>query len=180
MGITIEDGAGSGKQAKVNDDLQLLTRAIIESGFEFTSEDKGLSFAWASGTYDPDAGDTILLVKNTSTTRTLHINQIWISTDTDTRVVVHLPSADVTVAGTTVTGTNLNTTSGNVADASAARDETGNTQGVFVWTGEVMAATNPTVIELDGALILGTNKSIGVDFVAATTAGDVTIFGHYE
>jgi len=180
MGFRIENGKGGQYEAEVNSKLQLSTKAIIETEAGFISESDGLTFSWANATYDPDAGDTILLVKNTSTVKNLFIDSITISTDTETIVQVHLITADVTVAGTTVTGVNLNTTSNNVADASAAADETGNTQGGIIWAGEVQAASDPYHIDTQGAIILGQNKSIGVDFVSATTAGNVVITGHYK
>jgi hypothetical protein len=180
MGILIEDGKGKGNAAEVNADNQLVVKAVVESEIEFESRTDGQGYSWVSGTYDPDAGDTILLVKNTSTTKVLLIDKIYISTDTETRVIVHAPTTNVTVAGTTITGTNLNVISANVADATAARDETGNTQGALLWSGEVQATSDPYVIDFGSALILGTNNSVGVDFVAATTACDVTIVGHYK
>lgn len=179
MGLTIDDGKGSGSSAEVTTDNLLKTFAVTETEFEFSSDVKGKAFAWASGTYDPAAGDTILLVKNTSTSEELHIDAIWLSTDVDTRVVIHMPTTNVTVAGTTITGTNLNSQSGNAAAASAARDETGNTQGDIIWSGEIMAAEGMTDVSLGGALILGQNASVGVDFVANVAACDVTIWGHY-
>ena len=133
MGLQIEDGKGSGNNVEVNSDKQLVVLAITKNELKFVSQNKGLAFSWASGTYDPDAGDTILLVKNTSATKELHIKSITLSCDTETRAVVHLPTTDVTVTGTTITGTNLNAASSNVAEASAAKDETGNSQGNIVW-----------------------------------------------
>lgn len=177
--MQLEDGKGRGNVAEVNDDNQLVTNGVIVTHLHFNSEKNGISFSWSSGTYDAAAGDTILLIKNTSTTKDLHIHQIWLSTDTETRVVVHVPATEVTPAGTTITGSNLNTTSAIVAGASAKRDETDNTQGNIYWAGEIQAATNPLMIDFEGALILGQNESIGVDYVADVAACDVTILGHY-
>ena len=181
MGLILEDGKGKGNQAEVNSDNQLTVKAVIETEIEFNSEAKGGAYAWASGTYNPATGDdTILLVKNTSDTLNLHIDTVWLSTAVDTRVVIHLVTADVTLAGITIVGTNLNTNSSNVAPASAIRDETGNTQGTIIWSGEIFAASQPQVIEWDGAVILGKNISIGVDYVTDPTACDVVIIGHFN
>jgi hypothetical protein len=178
--MTVIRDPDTSRGSNVTTDGAQLVQAITESGLEFISERKGLSFSWASETYDPDAGDTILLVKNTSSTLDLHIDNVWLSCDTDTRVVIHLVTADVTVAGTTITGINLNTGSTAVAEASAARDETGNTQGSVIWSGEIYAAGPPVEVDFRSAVILNTDKSIGVDFVSASTAGDVTIMGRYK
>ena len=180
MGFQIVDGTGNGTVAEVNKDNQLATMSVIETEFEFVSKKRGLSFSWSSGTYDAAANDTILLIKNTSSNYNLHIDGIWLSTDTETRVVIHVPTTEVTPTGTSVTGTNLNINSSNVAEATAIRDETNNTQGNIVWSGEIQATGEPFFIDLAGALILGTNDSIGVDYVADVAACDVTITGHFQ
>jgi hypothetical protein len=180
MGFIIDDGAGKNGSAQVNSDQRLNVEAVTETEFEFVSKIKGQSYSWSSGTYDPAAGDTILLVKNTSSTKSLHIDGIYLSSDTETRVVIHVPTTDVTVTGTTITGTNWNTGSSNVAEASAARDETNNSQGSIIWSGEIQAANDPLNIDFSGALILNTNASVGVDYVADVAACDVTITGHYQ
>jgi hypothetical protein len=74
-------------------------------------------------------------------------------------------------------GTNLNTASSNVADATAKSKETNNTQGNII--GTVWLAVDRNIrIPLDG-VILGKNKSIGVDVVADTSESAVTIIAHY-
>jgi hypothetical protein len=110
----------------------------------------------------------------------LHIDGIYLSSDTDTRAVIHVPTSEVTVTGTTITGFNLNTSSANVAEAEAARDETNNSQGNIVWSGEIQASSDPIYIDFSGALILNTNDSIGIDYVADVAACDVVIAGHYQ
>lgn len=181
MGLILEDGKGRGNQAEVNSDNMLAVKAVTQTEIDFVSDEDGNAYAWASGTYNPGTGDdTILLVKNTSDSLNLHIDTIWLSTAVDTRVVIHLITADVTLAGVTVVGTNLNTTSSNVAPASAIRDETGNSQGDIIWSAEIFAASQPQAIQFDGAVILGKNISIGVDYVTDPTACDVTIMGHFN
>ena len=138
----------------------------------------GQAYSWANVTYDAAANDTILLVKNTSTTHNLHIDQIWCHGDTTTTVAVFWASG-VTPAGTTVTGVNLNTTSSNTAEATAKGDETGNSGGSNVWVGSI-PADNATPVLISSGLILASGYSIGVDY--ATDGGEalVTIIGHYE
>ena len=177
--VQIEDGTGTGSKAKVNADFHLLTTAGVETELSHVSKERGQAYVWASGTYDPGAGDTILLLKNTGD-KGLHIAMIWLSSDVDTRVVVHLPTTEVTPTGTTITGVNMNTGSSNVAEATAIRDETNNTQGDIVWSGEIQAAGDPFAIDLEDALSLAKNKSLGVDFVADAAACDVTFMGHFE
>ena len=179
MALKILGANGIGNEAYVTGN-RLHVDAKMTPRVGIQSRDNGSTFSWASGTYDADANDTILLVKNTSTTQNLYVTTICLSTDVETRVVIHLPTTDVTVAGTTITGTNLNTVSANVASASAARDETGNSQGNIIWSGEIQAATNPFSVEFFASIVLGQNKSIAVDYVADVAACDVNILGFYE
>ena len=120
------------------------------------------------------------MVKNTSTTQKLYINSIWLSSDVETRAVIHCPTTEFTDAGTSVTGVNWNRTSGNVAAATATRDETGNSQGDIVWTGEIAILGEPYVVRMHDAIVLGQGDSIGVDYVANAGACDVVIFGFFD
>lgn len=178
MGFKIEDGTGRGYTLKVGSDNRAAVAAVIQTEISDVSGVAGEAYVWASGTYSSSGGDTILLVKNTGDTH-VHISGIWLSCDTDTRAVIHYPAAEVTPTGTSITGTNLNTDSTNVATATAIRDETDNTQGLIIWSGEIYAASGPFYIDFQGSAILSKNKSIGVDYVAANTASDVSIMGHF-
>jgi len=151
---------------------------VKRTRLEDTSIENGLSFSWSNATYDYDAADTILLVKNTSTTHNLHIDQIWCHGDTTTTVAVFWASG-VTPAGTTVTGVNLNTTSSNTAEATAKGDETGNSGGSNVWVGSI-PADNATPVLISSGLILASGYSIGVDYTTDGGEALVTIIGHYE
>ncbi len=180
MGIQIEDGLGRGFLAQVDSEGHFVVDALTLSDMAHTSEEHGQSFTWSSGTYDPAAADTILLVKNTSTTLPLFIKGISLSADVDTRVIIHIPTTEVTPTGTAITGTNLNSTSNNAASATAIRDETNNSQGNIVWSGEIQAAGDPYFVETFGAIIIGQNDSIGIDFVADVAVCDVVIYGYFD
>ena len=178
MATQILDGTGGGHVAGVDGKNRLQTFSVVESELHDAAE-TGQAYTWASNTYDPDQDDTILMLKNTGNAD-LHITDMWISSDADTRVIVHLPTSEVTMAGTSITGINLNTGRNDVADADARRDETGNTQGDPIWTGEVFAIGDAVHIEWGGALILAKNKAVGVDFTVAATAADVVFWGFFE
>lgn len=177
----IEDGTGGGFRAQVDRKKRLRTHSVIETDLHAVSED-GDAYSWASGTYNPAAGaETVLLVKNTGNAP-LHIEGIWLSTDIDTRVQIHIPTSEVTVTAgnAVVVGRNLNTGSSNVAEASAASDETNNTQGDIIWSAEIYAVSGPFYVDFQGAVILAKNVSIGVDYVIDVAALDVTIIGFFE
>lgn len=165
---------------KVNKDGAASVVAVTETELR-NSAGNGLAYTWPSGTYSSANDDTILLVKNT-TVLNLHIDKIWLSTDTDTRVVIHLPTVTVTTpAGTAVADVNLSTNFPNDADVAVAiRDETTNVQGSVLWSGEIMAAGVPFVVDFEEAVTLAKNRSIGVDYLLAATACDVTIIGHFS
>jgi len=151
---------------------------VKRTRLEDASIENGLAFSWTNATYDYDAADTILLVKNTSSTHNLHIDQIWCHGDTTTTVAVFWANS-VTPSGTAVTGVNLNTTSSNTAEATAKGDDTGNSGGSNVWVGSI-PADNATPVLISSGLILASGYSVGVDY--ATDGGEalVTIIGHYE
>jgi hypothetical protein len=176
--MIIEDGKGTGYKAKVDLNNLLRVSAVMEPSMHFTSLEDGQVFVWSNVTYDYAAGDTILLVKNTSTDKHLHIVRVICSTDTNTQIIVHCPDC-TTPTGTAVTGVNLNRMSGNVAEAIAKADETTNSQGDIVCTRLVPANNNSECI-FDEGLILGLNDCIAVDYVTDGGSALVAIFGMYH
>ena len=147
----------------------------------------GLAFSWANATTDMAANATILLVKNTSTTHNLHIDQIWCHSDTTTVIRVHVPrdasSAVVTPAGTAVTGVCLNVAKGNMASATAMADETDNditdAATKIIWAGSI-PADNSTPVLINSGLVISSLECIAVDYVEDVAEAYVTIIGHYE
>lgn len=161
-------------------DHRLNVSARTNTRAYYRARDNGLCFSWSAATYDYDAGDTILLVKNTHETKDLHFHHILVSGDTATEVIVHRPTAEVTTpTGTAVTGVNLNGNSNNVASASAKADETTNALGSTLFSFR-MPANTPISIGLEGVISLGQNQSIAVDFVTNGAACNVTLVGYYE
>lgn len=177
MGIEIVDGKGSGRRAEVDNKHRIKTLSTQISEMHDSAAD-GLAYSWSNVTYNYDAADTILLVKNTSSTRTLEIIEIDVAGDTATEVIIHCPADVTSPTGTAVTGVNLNRTSGLTAEATAIADETTNTQANVIWRGRIAANTT---FRLEGFICtLGLNDSIAVDFVTDGGACNVTITGHYE
>ena len=176
MGIQIEDGLGTGQSARVSEN-RLETSSRMNPRIAYISRDKGDAYAWVHS-YDYDAGDTILLVSNNSTTQDLYIHKINVGSDTATKYTVHSP-AYPTLAGTSITGVNLNRTSGKTAEAEAYGDETGNTQANVLYEGHVQANEDKE-IETRADIILGYRDVIAVDLETAGTSGIVTIVGYFE
>jgi len=184
MAFQIEDGVGSGKLAKVNDENHLSVEAVTHSRFSASSDNHGTAFSWTAVSADIDTGDTMLLVANNSTTQNLHINKIYVWADVPAQFKVHVP-AYVTPAGTTVVGVNLNRTSGKVADATAMADETAN---VFAQANVITTVRNNEAtadefgqwIDYEGALILGYHQSVAVDIIGESAEFQCTITGFFH
>lgn len=177
MGIMIEDGTGGGKSVRVTEDNRLAVTARVLPRISYLSKEHGESYSW-SHSYDYSAADTILLVTNNSTTKQLYISSVAIAADTTSLYQVHCP-AYPTLAGTLITGVNLNRTSGNLADAVAYGNETGNTQANVIHRG-IALANAQLILDLSGSVILGYHASIGVDLTTAGTLAAVTILGWFE
>ena len=173
------DGANKNPAGRTDEDGLVKTVSVVESEFEYHSDVKGEAYSWNFLTYNMGVGDTLALIKNTSATKELHIDTITVSSDVESVITIHLPTTEVTPAGTAVTGVNLNTRSTNVAPATAMTDETDNSQGDIIFQTEIQAAGDPFVKDYAGVLILGQNKSVGLDGVADMGAFNVTIEGHF-
>ncbi len=145
----------------------------------YISRDTGQGYSW-TGLYNSGNGETVLLVKNTSASLVFVVTEIDVVSDAVTRVRIHLPTTNVTVAGTEITGVNLNAGSTNAAPASGWQNETGNSIGDVI-TDFLIAANTPHSETFEDGLRITQNKSIGVDVATgATTLGGATIIGYFE
>ena len=178
MPIKIEGGGIKAYTAVVDNHGKLLTKSSAKSTLATISEEEGLAFSWTNVGYSSDAGDTILLVKNTSPNKHLHITRIAASSPEPTVAVIHFP-VNASFSGTSVIAVNHNQTSGKTAEAAAFSDETVGVQGPIVGNGGLTANIGGN-INTDGSMIVGTNQCIAIDFVATSTNALVTISGYYE
>jgi len=177
--MIIQDGKGTGYSAAVNGENMLRTIAVTEPSFLHHNQEEGDAYVWDFPGYDYDAADTIMFLRNDSNTP-LYINHIYLYSDTASKVQLHLPSSPSAAAGTEVTGVNLKLQSGNVAEATAYQDETGNTQGTVMHTEYIAANGALTMLKEDGyEVVLGKNDCIAVDLVTAGTMAYGHIVGYY-
>ena len=178
--MKINDGTGGGHDARVDINKHLNTRSFTNDMAHWVSKEKGQAYIWTGDTYNYDAADTILLLRNDATDKNLIITDIWIRGDTETDADIHFTSgAAFTPTGTAVTGVNLNRNSTNTAEATCIRDETANTQGNVFLALRISADTEYHV-DTKGMVILGYHNSIGVDFVTDGGEAYVSIAGYYE
>ncbi len=162
MGFPIEDATGSAFGAEVTKENKLMVQSVTEPNFLHKNEDEKKAYVWNYPEYDNAGGDTVMFLRNDSS-EDLHVHHIYIYCSVATKAEIHAP-ASPTAAGTAVTGVNLNLKSGNVAEATAKQDETGNSQGTIIHTEYVAANTPLTLFKEDGyEVILGKNDCIGVD-----------------
>ena len=156
-------------------------RALVDSKSEFLhASEKGDAYIWTNETYNYDAADTILSVRNDHSSMNLHITKIRLHGDTETEVEVHVPNTTYTPTGTAVVGENLNRITRKTAEATAICDETGQaTQGDVVERVRIKANTD-YIIELDGALVLGHDQAVAVDYVTDGAEAHVSIWGYYK
>lgn len=181
--MIINDGAGSGRSVKVNEDNQLAVAGVVLTPLA-NATIKGNAYSWTAVSADIDAGDTGLLVCNNSLDKKLHITKVYAWADVATQFKIHCP-AYATITGTAVVGNNLNRSSKNIAEASAFADETAS---AFVAGNTVATLRNNEVgtdqfgveIDFEGALVLGYHDSVAVDLIAESGAFEATIFGYFE
>jgi hypothetical protein len=177
MGLPIEDGKGKGNVAHVNDDNQLVVRAITQPDVEFYSEIKGDAYTWNSS-YSATGGQEVISLKNTSSSKDLIIEEIIVGS-TVNQVWTLFEVTSGTAAGTTITGQNLNLGSGNVASQTAFGNAsvTGSLTGNNILFAQSLA-NEGKILDLKGALILKLGDEIAL---TANTTGTVyvTIVGFY-
>lgn len=173
----------NGHYAKVTNNNRLWIDGMAEPMMPHACRYHATAFSWTMVSYDFDAGDTILLVRNDSTTKILYIDYVWAWVKENSIIVLQHPTATFSINGTAVTGVNMNTISGVAADATAKADETGNTQGDIIDVKNDYSTQSPGVrfLDHDGIIALGYHDALGVDVVVdGGNACECTIHGYYH
>jgi hypothetical protein len=178
----IKDGKGRGYQAIVDalQELHVSSRGYTPIA---KASEEGWAFAWNAVSADIDAGDTALLLTNTSTLRKLRIGKVYLYCDVEQQFDIHLPAYSASFTGTTVTGVCLNKTINRTAEATAYADETANSQGSIITTlhsNELATDQFGILYDFEGAVILGYRDSIAVDLINEPGAFEATLLGWYE
>ena len=183
--MQLVSGGGS-SMASVNTRNQILTRSIMIPAIHEASL-LGKAYSWTAISADIVAGETALLVSNTSNLENLVISRAYLWADTACQIKVHCPAAAV-FTGTEVVGNNLNRNFANNAPAVAFADETANAfvAGNVIETVYSYLAVNAQVttsvgipIDFKDAVILGENNAIAVDTITENAAFEVTIVGYF-
>lgn len=180
MAQAIKDGKGRGFEAEVNEEQELVTRAIQESELEHASIG-GKAFSWDSAAQNIDSGDTMLFVKNTGSTTLILDRMDVIGSNVACTWTIHIGSDTTTPAGgSEITAVNLNRIfSSDAPDAIARADETAVADGTVVRQFHTAATVQATPIPMTG-FILGKGHYIQVNQETTSTSGSVTLIGHFE
>lgn len=178
MGLQIEDGKGSGKQAQVNDQNMLMVQAVTMIQPEFNSWVKAMSFSFSSS-YNATAAQVVFYLKNTDPENHLHISGIIVGSASATLWTSYVNMTG-TASGTPITPCNLNLSSSKAALAScygnaAVTGLSGGNISNYVYS----LASQSIIIPYNGGLILGYGNNISI--IAGTSAiVGVTVVGYYE
>jgi hypothetical protein len=159
------------------EDGELIVRAIVEEEIEHASG-TGDAFAWNSTNTDIDAGDTRLIVRNTSD-RILVLDRLFVHpANVVSRYTVNIGQSTTALNGTAVTAVNMNEDfATRTWDYDAADDDTNIADGTMVLP--VTCSTTETLVVPMYGLILGKNHFIQINQETESTSGQVTLFGHF-
>ena len=176
--MSIVRDPSTGKGANVNDEGELIVRAINESELEHASI-LGQAYSWHAPTADIGAGDTMLFIKNLGDTPLILDRMVIIPGNVDTNYNIHLGRLTTPPDAIDVTGINLNPNFADDADVHAVADEDAVADGSLVDVIHVLTATASFLHPLTG-IILTKGVYIQINQESESTAGAVTIIGHFE
>lgn len=179
--MTLQIAGRDGSIIKVSPTGELHTLAANMTPLAFATLE-GRAYSFANVTYDPEAADTIILIKNVHPSKNFHVCEITVSCDTATEWQAHIVTAVFTQAGTlSITPVNLNSNFGNNSRIEAFGDETANVKGAIIHPHMITVANGVSLTyNYNGALVLGPGHAFGLDTVTASTAAFASITGYQE
>ena len=173
--MQIQDGQ-TGYVAHVTEDNLLRTYAKTEDSISHESFDHESAYIW-TGSKDIDTTDSILWLRNDSTTQNLVITCISVNSNAAGSWFIYCPTG-TTADGDTITGVNLNRKSGSVALATCRTDATGATPANYIYYGSNMAS-QPVCVDFHDALVLGYLDEVAIDITTEPALAQATILGYY-
>lgn len=162
MGLTIEDGKGTGYQAEVDIRNMLHTHALIETAEHFASISGNAYNMVFSQTAD-STGSFILYIKN-QFEEDLIFKGIQLRTSQDESVQVHINMAGTPSSGQATTATNLNAGSPFQAQGifQVGNNITGLSGGSIVYPYFVKGGESSLYYRFEQDLIIPKNRVIGL------------------
>ena len=181
MGITIDDGRGTGQSAGVSitgNRLDVSSRA--DERIYYISRDNGDAYTCTSIDGGAVAGEYNFYFKNTSTTQKFYVKDIVVGSSV--LAIFKVSKVTGTGSGSAVTITNLNFTSGNVAVATVLGNGpvTGLSESAVVDMVSVEADATETM-DFHDALVLGQGDAIAVEYdTGAGGSVHITMLGYFD
>lgn len=183
----IVDGTGNKYKVKVNSSNKLETSAVVISEISENSSTHEQTFAFGTGGFITitNAGDhAVLYIKNTSTTKHLHIFDIKVSsTQANTKAKLHKTPSGGTIISDAISGSAVNINLGSTLDAPADcfKGGDGKTSTGGIVFDQWIFGSSPSTIPYDGGLIIPNKSSICL-VITTTGAAEVgaRILGFFE
>ncbi len=176
--MTLQLAGRDGSIVKVSPTGEMHTLAANMTPLAFASLE-GRAYSFSNVTYNPEALDTIIMLRNTGS-KDFHLCELTVSSDVATEWHAHLVTAAFVSAGTlSITPVNLNTNFGNSSGITAHGDETANTQGAIIHPHLFgLAGGASLTYNYDGAVVLAPGHAWGLDAVSVAAIVFVSITGY--
>ena len=191
MSFVQEDGKGRGFKAEIDESNRAVTYSIIRCDCADNSLRLGQSYEFATGAFIPlvsgVAENAIIYIKNTSTTRRLHIHELRTCGTNTIKWTLYKNDDGGTIITDENPGTkvNHNFSSSNQAEADVwAASTSGVTRSGGVWMSQHIDEEGHSESTFEGAVILGQSDSLTLTAALKTASiGQeccVRIHGYYE
>lgn len=167
MGIMIEDGTGSGKTVKIDENNRLLTYAVTRTDpLYFNDEEqtvyKAVIFVTPHSVNPSiEANTYFFYVKNTSE-KHLHINRFRHWSESNEIIDIYINVSGSPAGGTEIVPVNSNLGSGNQADGIFLKGSgiTGLSGGTLIGRSRIPSSHDIQVIDYESTLILKKNNTV--------------------
>jgi hypothetical protein len=180
-GFRIQDGSGTGREAKVTADNRLDTSSRQNPRLYYISRDDGQVYSATSHDASAAAGTYIIYLKNISTTKNIYVDEVIVG-GVETALWKLWFVTGTAAGGSVLTPTNLNKTSANAADATSRGNDsiTGLTTAGQI--GAVRSSANGHAdLSTRDSIILGQGDAIAIEYDTGTTGiAEAEIVFYYE
>ena len=169
--MIIQDGAGTGRSARVTEDNRLQVMSNVANRIYFNSRDEQESFSITCADSGPVAAEYTLYIQNNDSSNDMVIDEFW-TWATDADVVwklSHVTGTSATAA--LITPVNCNLASAKLAPATVrggAGGVTGLTPVNVIWQWHNGAVNSTIPILSYGVLRLGPGQAIAFEYDAGT------------
>ena len=187
MGIMIEDGTGSGKTAKIDENNRLLTYAVTRTDPLYFNEEeqtvfKAIVFVTPHSVNPSIEENTYFFyIKNTSE-EDLHINRFRQWSESNEIIDIYVNVSGTPVGGTEVVSVNSNLGSGNQAEGTFLKGSgiTGLSGGILIGRSRIPSSHDIQELAYESTLILAKNNNIVLSTPLGGNSLEVTMSFYYH